>query len=278
MSAPTDRLDVERDLELEAARWARVARAAQQSDAPPTLVPEPPYGGAPPWSPGTMDGSREDDPAIRRVRARQAHGPVIVPAPIVRLRHRSVIAAPAGLMIVVAIAAVSVLVALGRFPSLETWNAWLTDDGDNAYVLTAVSTRPVQPTPLSAGRETSASATDVLTQGADHEGERASRETVGAVPRPLDPEDLASLRQRGKDLFGTGDIAAARLMLQRAAEALDPEAALALAATYDPLALLQLKVYGIAGDAAVAREWYKRARHYGSPEATRRLELLATAP
>jgi len=52
------------------------------------------------------------------------------------------------------------------------------------------------------------------------------------------------------------------------------EAALALAATYDPFVLRELKVYGFTPDAAMARVWYEKARDLGSPAAPRRLEML----
>lgn len=87
-------------------------------------------------------------------------------------------------------------------------------------------------------------------------------------------EELAVLLKRGKELISTGDLAAARLVLQRAAEANNAEAALALGATYDPLVLRQLKVYGFTPDAAMARSWYEKAAELGSSAAPRRLELL----
>ena len=49
------------------------------------------------------------------------------------------------------------------------------------------------------------------------------------------------LLKGGKDLIASGDISAARLMLKRAADANDAEAALALAATYDPFVLRELR-------------------------------------
>ncbi|MFL5028621.1 MAG: caspase domain-containing protein, partial [Xanthobacteraceae bacterium] len=51
--------------------------------------------------------------------------------------------------------------------------------------------------------------------------------------RQLDREEIALLLKRGRDLMASGDLSAARLVLQRAAEARDAEAAMALAATYD---------------------------------------------
>ena len=93
--------------------------------------------------------------------------------------------------------------------------------------------------------------------------------------RQLDPEEIAVLLKRGKDLIAHGDIAAARVTLKRAAEANDAEAALALASTYDPFVLRELKVYGFSADAAMARAWYEKAKELGSAVAPRRLEMLA---
>jgi hypothetical protein len=98
-----------------------------------------------------------------------------------------------------------------------------------------------------------------------------------AAQRQIDPEEVAMLRKRGEDFLAIGDLSAARVVLQRAAEARDAQAALVLAATYDPIVLRQMNVYGVAGDVALARTWYEKAKEYGSPEAPRRLEILAKA-
>ena len=92
--------------------------------------------------------------------------------------------------------------------------------------------------------------------------------------RQLDGEEVTVLLKQGKDLIADGDIAAARLILKRAADANNAEAALALAATYDPFVLRELKVYGFTPDAALARVWYEKATELGSPAAPRRLEML----
>ena len=62
--------------------------------------------------------------------------------------------------------------------------------------------------------------------------------------------------QARQDAFSTGDLAAARLLLRRAAEAGSAEAALALGATFDPLVIRRLGAIGAAPDAAQARKWY----------------------
>jgi hypothetical protein len=105
-------------------------------------------------------------------------------------------------------------------------------------------------------------------------GGAPGRET--SAPRQLSTEEIATLLKRGEELFKTGDLAGARLLLQRAAEAHDPVGALALATTYDPNVLDELGVRGVAGDRAAARAWYEKAKEYGSREAPKRLELLAS--
>ena len=91
----------------------------------------------------------------------------------------------------------------------------------------------------------------------------------------LDPEVIASLLRRADALIASGDVAAARLVLRRAADAGDAGAAMALAGTYDPAHLAKLGVHGIVPDLAMARSWYEKARTFGSAEAPQRLEMLA---
>ena len=109
----------------------------------------------------------------------------------------------------------------------------------------------------------------------------AAPSTTGAassVPaRQIDPKEIAALIKRGEELASTGDIPAARLLLQRAAEARNARAAFELAATYDPIVIKQLSRSGTAPDLALARAWYQRARDWGSPEAPKQLEALASA-
>jgi hypothetical protein len=96
----------------------------------------------------------------------------------------------------------------------------------------------------------------------------------GLVLRQLDRDEIASLVKRGEDFVSSGDIAAARLVLRRAAEAGDARAALSLAATFDPIVLEKLGVSELA-DAAMALDWYARAAQFGSAEAPRQLQQLA---
>jgi hypothetical protein len=99
-----------------------------------------------------------------------------------------------------------------------------------------------------------------------------------AAPPPitlsLASDEIAMLLKRGKDAFSTGDLAAARLLLRRAAEAGSAEAALALGATFDPLVIRRLGAIGAAPDAAQARQWYQKAVALGSPTASQPLAQL----
>jgi hypothetical protein len=97
-----------------------------------------------------------------------------------------------------------------------------------------------------------------------------------AIPviQPIDPEELAMLLKRGHEYLRNGDIAAARLVLRRAANAGNAQAALTLGATFDPIVFGEMGVLGFAADPVQARAWYERAGQLGSSEAARRIERL----
>jgi hypothetical protein len=93
--------------------------------------------------------------------------------------------------------------------------------------------------------------------------------------RVLDPDEIELLMKQGQQLIAAGDVATARTVLQRAADAGDADAAMALGGTYDPNVLARLGVVGVSAEAEKARSWYQRAETLGSPDARRRLDLLA---
>jgi TPR repeat protein len=92
--------------------------------------------------------------------------------------------------------------------------------------------------------------------------------------RVMDKEELANLLKRGRYLLSIGDIAPARLLLERAADALDASAAFDLAGTYDPAVLTRSHLSGIVPDLAMARMWYEKALSLGHSEAQQRLAQL----
>jgi hypothetical protein len=93
--------------------------------------------------------------------------------------------------------------------------------------------------------------------------------------RQMDPAEVRILVQQGEQFMAVGDVVAARMVFQRAAETGDAGAAMALGATYDPFILARLGTLGMVSDVAKARHWYQKAKEFGSQEAPRRLELLA---
>jgi hypothetical protein len=93
-------------------------------------------------------------------------------------------------------------------------------------------------------------------------------------PRHLDADELATLLKRAKGLIATGDIASARLLLERAADAQEASAALILARTYDPAVLGKPDARSIAPDPATARIWYQKAAQFGSRDAQQRLDQM----
>src|ERR1700687_1805851 len=98
---------------------------------------------------------------------------------------------------------------------------------------------------------------------------------VAAPPaRKLDADELATLLNRAKGLLAAGDIPPARLLLERAADAQEPSAALMLARTYDPDVLGTQDARNIIPDPATARAWYQKAAQLGSADAQRRLAQM----
>jgi hypothetical protein len=92
--------------------------------------------------------------------------------------------------------------------------------------------------------------------------------------RVLGPEEVEQLIHRGETFLAQGDVAAARLFLERAADARDPRATLMLGTTYDPDVLRRMGAVGIRPDPQQAHQWYAQAAEFGSHEARQRLAAL----
>ena len=90
--------------------------------------------------------------------------------------------------------------------------------------------------------------------------------------RRIEADELAALLKRAKGLLAIGDITAARLLLERAADGQEAEAAFMLAGTYDPQVLGVQDMRSITPDPAMARSWYQKAAQLGSADARRRLQ------
>jgi TPR repeat protein len=93
----------------------------------------------------------------------------------------------------------------------------------------------------------------------------------------LQPDEIAILLRRAQDMLKLGDIPAARVVLRRAAEAGNSEAAFMLASTFDPNVLREVGVIGLAPDQGTALSWYEKASALGSEKAERSIQRLRQA-
>lgn len=246
----------------------------------------------PRWrDPAPFDG----DVAIRRMRERPSLDPVPVPAPPMR-EPGSAVGLLARIFGAVGLAALAAFFMVGTAPlSLAVkaqgegaptsfWSRFVIPAGNreqtpqgSGFSLAAAESAPA----ALADRFAAASPEAPLEPpiAAQAVKTAAVSPALAEAPPPsirmLDREEIAMLVKRSEELIAQGDIAAARLMLTRAAEAGDARAALALGATYDSDVLRKLGVVGVAADAAQARAWYAKAAEFGSAEATWRLERIA---
>jgi hypothetical protein len=97
---------------------------------------------------------------------------------------------------------------------------------------------------------------------------------AAAPSKMLDAGTLVALMTRAGRLLELGDIAAARLLLERAANAQNATAAFMLAQTYDPAVLGVLDARSTKPDPVMARNWYRTAASFGSEDAQQRLTQL----
>jgi TPR repeat protein len=96
---------------------------------------------------------------------------------------------------------------------------------------------------------------------------------------PPDASEIAVRLKLGAGLMAAGDIAAARTMFARVADAGDAAGAFALAETYDPAVLGTMRLRSrITPDPALARRWYEKARDMGSGAAAARIARLTQNP
>jgi len=93
---------------------------------------------------------------------------------------------------------------------------------------------------------------------------------------PQDRQRAQGFVKKGEELMGAGNVEAARLFYERAADAGLAQGALALAATFDPDELVRRQVVGgLRPDPAAAKRWYERARELGADEADEPLRRLS---
>jgi hypothetical protein len=95
------------------------------------------------------------------------------------------------------------------------------------------------------------------------------------APKPVVSQaEMDELMARGQQMLATGDIVAARLFFERAAEAGNAAAATAAGKTYDPFFIADTHARGIRGDPVAAARWYRQASAGGDHEADALMKRL----
>jgi len=87
--------------------------------------------------------------------------------------------------------------------------------------------------------------------------------SAGQVMSAADQQRAQRAMIKGNEQLEAGNVAAARQLYKFAADAGLAQAAMALAATYDPDELAKLNVVGLVPDIKAAHRWYGRARELG---------------
>ena len=150
-----------------------------------------------------------------------------------------------------------------------------------AAVAPAAAAAVVKPTEMANAAPPSRDDITAAYQSAVKGGQMAAVAPAAPAPQPaapaarrMDPDEVAGLLKRAKSLLAVGDFVSARLLLERAADAQEAEAALMLGSTYDPQVVGNRDMRSITPDPAMARQWYQKAATLGSADARRRLSQL----
>jgi hypothetical protein len=107
-------------------------------------------------------------------------------------------------------------------------------------------------------------ASDILT---------AAPAILGRIPYARSQNETI-LFEKARERFVKGDVAGARAIFEVLALKGDPDAAIAMGETYDPVVLAQLYVKGLQPDEKKAITWYKKAEEFGDQRARTRLNAL----
>ena len=170
-----------------------------------------------------------------------------------------------------------------RIAAPEAQAVYRPRPAEAAAAAPAVAAAPANGKPAEMAYSSQPSREDIQAayQSALKGGQVAAVAPVAPPPQPaaptarrMDADELAGLLKRAKSLLAVGDISAARLLLERAADAQEAEAALMLGTTYDPLVIGNQDMRSITPDPAMARQWYQKAAALGSADARRRLSQI----
>ncbi len=129
---------------------------------------------------------------------------------------------------------------------------------EQARKATRIEAAPIDPTPAPAAAAPVAPEPAPPPAAPVIDTSAAKTFAVQLVKTPIAPEVRKSDIVRGQALLAEGKLAAARQSFEKAVKSGQPEAALALGNTYDPMSLAKLG-FKDKGNPDLARQWYRRA-------------------
>jgi len=134
--------------------------------------------------------------------------------------------------------------------------------------ITSIPSAAVTPKPAPAAPAAQAAQAAAAPAAGPSPARETSTSASKSDARPVPPNPLTqTLLQRGRAALARGDVAAARMLFESAAEQGSADAAREAGTTYDRRFLAALGVRGVAGDARQAAAWYRRAIRLGDARA-----------
>ena len=104
--------------------------------------------------------------------------------------------------------------------------------------------------------------------------ERVASATPQRTVPQISEQRARGLLKRGNNLYRLGDLVSARALYGQVAAGGNPEAAMAMGRTYDPIYFEKLGVQGFQPEPSRAIEWYEKARSAGLAKAQQKIDNL----
>ncbi|MDX2259868.1 MAG: hypothetical protein NW205_13260 [Hyphomicrobiaceae bacterium] len=169
---------------------------------------------------------------------------------------------------------IPVMVGLTVDRFIDTMYSYRTEKRDHQLmqvIAKSLSEEEIQALALYLGRIKPAAGTAAATGGAGSVAQALPPPVIKPTDDPKTKDRISRWTERAEEMLAQGDIAQARLLLERAAEHGHGKAAFVLATSYDPNALPWVKGMGVVAEPLQARRWYLVAKSLGEVEADRRL-------
>ncbi|MGE0855892.1 MAG: hypothetical protein AB7L18_07380, partial [Hyphomicrobiaceae bacterium] len=154
----------------------------------------------------------------------------------------------------------------------------LTEEQTRALALYLGRIKPAAPSDATAANPLGPSSPAPSSPGAPPSSPFEAAPSAAPVKRITDDKTAARVArwiERGEAMLNAGDIAQARLLLERATEYGNPRAAFLMATSFDPNALPWRTGMGLVAEPLKAKRWYVMAKNLGAgSEADQRLADL----